>query len=153
MKFEPERLDIVIRKLGKGQQKLFAKLLNVTPSAISRWKAEKEIPEKYCSVLELLGVNINWLETGEGEPFFEPSNVKPIDIDIESVIKKATRLVGIKRVLVPANAGRGYNFDTIEEEVVMYDPFDWLLNSKEWLMFTISGDSMIPMICPDATVY
>lgn len=148
-----QRLDFIIAKIAKGKQNQFAKLLNVTNSTISKFRERGEIPEKYLPLLETFGVNIHWLQTGEGKPFLDIPNAQPVDIGIEKILEQTRKLYGIRRVKIPANAGVGYTFQEIEEEQVLYVPTETRINPKEWVLFTVTGKSMEPVIPENSTVF
>jgi transcriptional regulator with XRE-family HTH domain len=65
-----ERLKLVRTRLGLTQAEL-AKALGVSRFAVIKWeKGERDVPSSIYEVLgKQFGVNLNWLLTGEGEPF------------------------------------------------------------------------------------
>ncbi len=66
-----------IRKKKKMTQTEFAELLGTTQRNISKYENEKlEIPDKIKAELIKIGVDINWLLTGEGEMFLKKEPVK-----------------------------------------------------------------------------
>ena len=72
-----------LRELKGLSQGDMAKLLNVSQKAISQWeRGERAIPAVILKALkEHLSLNIDWLLTGEGEPFITPQ---------KGVVKKKT---------------------------------------------------------------
>jgi len=63
-----KRLRKLREQLGWSQAVL-AKKIGFSSKAISHWeKGERDIPTKALIELKKLGVNIDWLLTGEGEP-------------------------------------------------------------------------------------
>jgi len=66
-------------------QKELAQILGVKQNTISQWeKEERDIPTAvYETLATKFGVNINWLLTGEGEPFLQPQR---------EPVKKKTKL-------------------------------------------------------------
>jgi len=63
-----KRLRKLREQLGWSQATL-AKKIGFSQKAISHWeKGERDIPTKALIELKKLGVNIDWLLTGEGEP-------------------------------------------------------------------------------------
>jgi len=79
-----KRLRWVRKNLRLSQRELADKL-GFAQRTISSWeKGEREIPIRALSVLkEQFNININWLLTGEGEPFLQPQR---------EPVKKKTKL-------------------------------------------------------------
>ncbi len=64
-----------IRKLNKATQVEFAQLLETSQRNISSYEnGNLEIPDRVKIKLFNLGINLNWLLTGEGEMFSKPGN-------------------------------------------------------------------------------
>ena len=60
------RIKEIRRKLNLSQ-KDFADKIGVDQARVSRWEKEKSLPSSvYLTEISRLGVNINWLLTGEG---------------------------------------------------------------------------------------
>jgi len=68
------RLKFIRENFLQMSQSKFGKLFGVKQGAVSLWeKGERDIPsEVYETLASKFGVNINWLLTGEGEPFVTP---------------------------------------------------------------------------------
>jgi len=80
------RLKLLRKMLGLTQKEM-ADELGVSRFAVIKWeKGERDIPsEVYETLASKFGVNINWLLTGEGEPFVTPQG--------EGVKKKTLQVV------------------------------------------------------------
>ena len=67
------RLKLFRNLLGFSQKEL-AQIIGFSQRAVSHWeKAESDIPTVALKKLKAkLGLNIDWLLTGEGEPFIQP---------------------------------------------------------------------------------
>ena len=70
---EFERLDEVAKKTN-GSLKNLADKLNISPQAVYAWR-EKGIPFKQYSNLEKLGINPEFIKTGEGNMLLIESNI------------------------------------------------------------------------------
>ena len=66
-----DRLLLLIDEFTKGNKKKFAERLEISPTSINSWINEGYLPrtEHLANIQEKLGVNLNWLLTGEGEMF------------------------------------------------------------------------------------
>lgn len=64
---QQERIQQV-RKLMELTQSEMAFHMGVTQSTYSFYEKNRDIPNKYHDVLSKMGVNVNWLQTGIGEP-------------------------------------------------------------------------------------
>jgi len=63
-----QRLKRIREQLGLSQAQL-AKRIGFSQKAVSHWeRGERDIPTQALVALKQLGVNIDWLLTGEGEP-------------------------------------------------------------------------------------
>ncbi len=63
-----QRLKQVREQLGLSQAQL-AKKIGFSQKAISHWeRGERDIPTQALIALKRIGINIDWLLTGEGEP-------------------------------------------------------------------------------------
>lgn len=70
-----DRLQYIIHDLARGKQNRFAKIVGKTESTISTALSGKNrLKSDSLGKLSKLGVNINWLETGEGEPYLTNFN-------------------------------------------------------------------------------
>ena len=57
------------KRLGLTQQEI-ADQLGMTPTAVTHWEREGKIPQiKKELICQLYGINVNWLDTGDGEMF------------------------------------------------------------------------------------
>lgn len=77
-----ERLRLAIRHAGikeHGAAAAIARLLNVTPKAVSKWMNDEAVPrrEKIIMIAQRTGVRSAWLEYGEGEMLESVQNVEP----------------------------------------------------------------------------
>ena len=66
----------ILRELLDISQNQLAKKLGVAQNTLSQWeRGERDIPTSILLKLHsITGVNLHWLLTGQGEPFFKPSN-------------------------------------------------------------------------------
>ncbi|WP_417766757.1 helix-turn-helix domain-containing protein [Stappia sp.] len=94
-----ERLRDLRRRCGDPQRDELAKLFGVSVTAIATYERGEREPA--ASVLaayaEVFGANLNWLLTGEGEMFTDPSKVgvKPAMQGLNpAVFRQVGRLVG-----------------------------------------------------------
>jgi len=63
-----QRLRLIREQLGLSQAQL-AKKIGFSQNAISHWeRGERDIPTQALIALKRLGINIDWLLTGEGTP-------------------------------------------------------------------------------------
>jgi transcriptional regulator with XRE-family HTH domain len=96
---------------GKTKQKDFADLLGTSQSTVQAWEAGESIPGgKYLEeILKKYSININWLLTGEGDPYVctadkapEAASPSPISeahtqlqpINITQSVSKLMRILG-----------------------------------------------------------
>ncbi len=73
-----ERLDSLIRELAGGKESRFAQMLEIKPENVNKWTNRGSFPsaEQLKNISKKLGININWLLTGEGARNFSPSTAK-----------------------------------------------------------------------------
>ncbi|MBI3582410.1 MAG: hypothetical protein HY096_00485 [Nitrospinae bacterium] len=68
-----DRLRLIIKELAEEKQTKFAKLINTYQANVGRWinpKIQSFPDERHLAAIQKhLGVNLNWLLTGEGEMF------------------------------------------------------------------------------------
>lgn len=73
-----ERIQQIVDKLFKGNQAAFARAIGIKPTTLSNYfsdkKATKPSSEFVLSVAQNIGVDGNWLLTGNGEMGVEPTN-------------------------------------------------------------------------------
>lgn len=87
------RIAAAREALGYGNDQIgFAKLLGVSQSAVSRWEKGDYTPAKTKLVaFERVGINSQWLETGEGAMFLPHAEALPDEIsEIIGIYKKLT---------------------------------------------------------------
>jgi len=84
-----------IRKRLNLSQKAFAEKVGVDQGRISQWETEKSLPNSNALIkMARLGVNINWLLTGDGEMMMgAPSFPKRKGIFSEEQIKEIEKLI------------------------------------------------------------
>lgn len=71
-----DRIFKVIDECEAGNQRKFAAKIGITASYVSKLKNDRNLEPSSLmldKVATAYGANRNWLETGEGEPFPEPS--------------------------------------------------------------------------------
>lgn len=84
---------------GGLTQKQFADKLGVSLGAVQHWEINNQVPKGDILVrfMEVFGVNINWLLTGDGERYLNSSTpkhrenssvIKIVDLEHDDVIKK-----------------------------------------------------------------
>jgi transcriptional regulator with XRE-family HTH domain len=92
------RLREVRRYFGDEEREAFADRLGVSKSALARYERGENPPdaEVIAAYRKLLGIDANWLATGEGEMFADPSKAptkpEPRGID-PAVFRQVGRLV------------------------------------------------------------
>jgi transcriptional regulator with XRE-family HTH domain len=92
------------RKLLGLSQKELAQAIGFSQRAVSHWeKAESDIPTVALRRLkDKLGLNIDWLLTGEGEPFVRPKEEKKKgDHKKEEINEKDRQLLELIKSLPP----------------------------------------------------
>lgn len=77
-----ERLKLAIQHAGikeHGAAAAIARLLKVTPKAVSKWMNDEAVPrrDKIIMIAQRTGVRSAWLEYGEGEMLDSVQNVEP----------------------------------------------------------------------------
>lgn len=90
----PHRVKQIRKRLNLSQ-KAFAKKVGVDQARVSQWETEKSLPHcKALMKMAHLGVNMNWLLTGEGEMMLEiQSSPKSKKIFSEEQKKEIERLI------------------------------------------------------------
>ncbi|MBN1949437.1 MAG: helix-turn-helix domain-containing protein [Candidatus Cloacimonetes bacterium] len=132
-----ERLQQILRKLELNQTGL-AKSLNISNVVINRYIKNKTTPDyNFLNKLAAgFNVNINWLLTGEGAPFYS----------------EQVRNIGDKQYLeLPVVAAVSCGSPA---EILAAEPEDYLLvdthslpgDFSDYFAFSASGDSMDPFI-------
>ncbi|MBS4000768.1 MAG: LexA family transcriptional regulator [Desulfobulbaceae bacterium] len=152
MKTFHERLSYIIDKDFFGKPANLAKTADLQNSLLSRWLNGVSTPtlEKLAS-LEKLGYNIKWLLYGEGDMQLQPelkqSTQEPSNVVSEPQVVYPKR-TNIELLPVPANAGKGYDF---EPSAFTYEvPSAFSL--ERYKAIRISGDSMHPTIPNESIV-
>lgn len=94
------RIAAAREALGYGNDQIgFAKLLGVSQSAVSRWEKGDYVPAKTkIAAFERVGINSQWLETGEG-PMFLP-HAEALSDEIAEIIGIYKRLTPKQRALL-----------------------------------------------------
>jgi hypothetical protein len=65
-----ERLESLVNRHAEGKYQKFAKLCDIPPSTFYKYKKDRTPQAEYlCSIHKAIGVNINWLLTGEGDAY------------------------------------------------------------------------------------
>ena len=90
-----KRLRNVRRSLGDIDRVEFSKALGLSTNSVSRYERGEQEPSysafaAYCTVY---GVNMNWLLTGEGEMFADPSK-RPAAAPVPAIDPELFRAVG-----------------------------------------------------------
>jgi len=130
---------LTLRKKMQLTQVQFAKEIGITQNVYTRYETGKlDLPDHLKSKLHQIGVNLNWLITGEGEMFQSPDYVEHGSADI-------------LRLPVVAHIAAGPPMEVVDEE-----PLEWLHVPREVLnlpppyyVFKVEGDSMEPLIVQD----
>lgn len=137
------KIDEILEKLDISQTD-FASGIEVSVSAISKWRKSGEVPNGAAWKIERqYGISSKWLLTGEGEMFKQPVP------DTSSAI----RVSGGVKVY---HLGSAFAGDVISlDDSSMYDNVEeWLIpplgitadRSTALVSFTINGDSMYPTL-------
>lgn len=126
-----------IRDQRKMNQAAFAKHLCTSQAAISRYERGDRTPdsEVLSKLNSVMGVNLNWLLTGEGKMYNEP----------EFLELKHNEFLHLP---VVAHIAAGLPMEVIEDE-----PLEWidvpstvLSLPPPYIVFKVDGDSMEPLI-------
>ncbi len=133
-----------IREQLKLTQEEFAKILGISRSRLSQIEHNKHDPSvKILTPLAKQNLNINWLLTGEGEPFLTPPT--------KTGEKEPQELVKIP--FLDAVAGAGTTGGVLSDEIVenVYFPSTIIRHLASYrpqdiFLIIISGDSMSPTI-------
>ncbi len=116
-----QRLKQVREQLGLSQAQL-AKKIGFSQKAISHWeRGERDIPTQALIALKRIGINIDWLLTGEGEPLTnDPKKEEILRImqeleekdpaTFEEVYKIFKSIVALTLSKLPSSSGKSNSF-------------------------------------------
>ena len=132
-----ERL-LTIRKHMRLTQVKFAEKIGTTQNVYTRYETGKlEIPDHLKSTLHDLGINLNWLLTGEGEMF---QAIQPMDASF----------LGGETIRLPivAEIAAGLPCEALDAEPIghLEIPRALLSFPPPYLVFRITGRSMEPLL-------
>lgn len=134
-----DRIREIRKYLGESQSK-FSSKLGVSPMFLSRIETgERDIKIDLLSKMDNLGINTDWLITGEGEMFRSEKNT---EIIIENIVK-------IPIIDVRASAGPGvinYMEEIVEYIAIPKDLIPIHSNQKNLAILEVYGDSMEPTL-------
>lgn len=137
-------LQRVFSATGINSQNELANALNINRSAITQAKKKNDFPARWLlDLYRLFGLNPDWLETGKGPTYVNPSVLREYDFK------------GIPKVKARLCAGGG-SFE-VGSEIEGYYSFrtEWLLhkgNSEHMVLMDIFGNSMTPELKDGDTV-
>ena len=126
-----------IRKAKKLNQVRLSELLSATQAAISRYESDQQYPggEFLTQMVSVLGINLNWLLTGEGEMF-------------QAIVPMDASFLGGETIRLPivAEIAAGQPCEVYNVEPIGYLDIPRALLSfpPPYLVFRILGRSMEP---------
>lgn len=155
----PKRFEFIIEST-EGSKTKFAKSTGKTPAQITDiCKGRGKPTFDYLLALNVkYGLNVNWLLSGDGKPFMDPSTRYVMgDEDMgNSRLPVPTDALELDFVMVPrydVRASAGYGAIINSEQVVDYLAFkrEWVVNdlraeAPNLALITADGDSMEPTI-------
>jgi phage repressor protein C with HTH and peptisase S24 domain len=146
-----ERFNFFIKKVYESKQ-AFASEVGISPSSLSQYLSGKisKPSNKMIEVMLGRGLNLQWLNTGEGEMLVGSGSGTVVGGGIrDSVPVEQVERVDISRLLriplynVPAYAMRGTDFDIFDEPVTFVELSVGLnVKQEDLVSFRVSGDSM-----------
>jgi transcriptional regulator with XRE-family HTH domain len=88
-----QRLEYLVELMTKGKHTLFAKKCGIPPGSFQAYIKGKRVPptEHLMKLVAVYGINLNWLLTGEGEPF--------VDIDREGEHSRRNKVLATDPVV------------------------------------------------------
>ena len=98
-----KNLRILRDSLHLSQSQMAAALGGFTQSTYNMWERGSQPPQEVRQTLNVLGINLNWLETGEGEML--KMGVERIQVVRDEKTGKAISLKGVT-LETPANIGQ-----------------------------------------------
>ncbi|EHO40400.1 helix-turn-helix domain protein [Caldithrix abyssi DSM 13497] len=100
-----DRLNILIKKLGLAK-KDFAKSINVSPGNLSDWLKGKSEPSSKAliRICEIYNVNLNWLLTGQGNMFLQPSPPPTVNEHAQAYQAKEQEIERLKQEITNLKA-------------------------------------------------
>lgn len=154
-----ERMRILINEKTGGNSSAFAKKAGIPPATLHNYLSGR-LPqaEQLINIREAYNVNLNWLLTGEGDPFFDDLVIreeqKPLNAEQQCLSPRDfVTLPMLESRVVAGPAG-----ELLYEEVKDYYPFKrwWVERSfgkteerlKSLVLLKVRGDSMSPTIDP-----
>ena len=128
-----------IRKAKKLNQVRLSELLSATQAAISRYESDQQYPggEFLTQMVSVLGINLNWLLTGEGEMF-------------QAMVPMDASFLGGETIRLPivAEIAAGQPCEALDDEPIghLEIPRALLSFPPPYLVFRITGRSMEPLL-------
>ena len=142
---------VVLRDLLSLSQQEFASRIGITQGALSQLESQKSklSLDSLLKINRVFGVDCNWLVTGEGEIFYQPSGSEPQSMDNGYQISREGYIP-----LIRGEAHAGYIENYLDEkyldtlEVYKIPGYE----TGGYRLFEVEGDSMTPSIYPGEIV-
>ena len=151
---QSERLKQIRNKLGLSQAK-FGSLLKIPQTTYANYESGKAlIPDNLKSELMHLGINLNWLITGEGSMYLNEGNEKPNCIEetkpYENIKEEDSDTLLIPMTNMKLSAGRGWDWESDESFTGELLPVPMKIakrfSTDNLIAATVKGDSMEPTL-------
>jgi|GEM_PF-2505649 len=95
------RLEWLVERHANGKYKKFADLAGIPSGTFYKYKNERlPHPEHLSKFHDVFGVNIDWLITGEGNPYIEEGKAPPLNSALLREVIEVVELVLGKHGLV-----------------------------------------------------
>ncbi|MFI3256508.1 MAG: S24 family peptidase [Psittacicella sp.] len=140
-----DRIEFITDFLNVNKTE-FAKLIDVSPSAINGWEIRNVIGrQSSVKISKMFGLNFNWLLTGEGNPMdTAQQEVKEIDLSVDSYER-----VNLYNVNLSAGREIGFQFVSAQQPEILLSKAwfkrNGLYPSNLKAMY-VKGDSMEPFL-------
>ena len=117
-----DRLKSVIDEKTGGKHTVFAKKAGIPASTFQSYMSERiPHPEHLIRIFETFGVSIDWLLTGEGDPYFKTNKLKELFPDeaaeLFSGFLDRQRALSINRELIELEKLDSENFKRVESYI------------------------------------
>lgn len=126
---------------GEKNNRAIADKYGYTQQAIGKLKTKKHLNETICLISEKENINLNWLQTGDGDMFISNSKEKPLHTKEDSY--------EIDMLNVRAGAGEGiynYEVEVIDKIVIDKAFFRTTPDINKVKIIEVDGDSMEPTL-------